>query len=111
MSWLKAEAARNMQSILVTPEVSHALMSSLKDESANNSNMSVTPDVSQLPMVLVEGQTAGKHAYMLLTLWTARRRNVLIKDALALNMGPSHWRDLLERVLHHLMPSSRLRHR
>ena len=43
MSWLKAEAPRNIPSILVTPEVSHAPMSSLKDESANNSNMSVTP--------------------------------------------------------------------
>ena len=29
MSWLKAEAPSNMESMLVTPEVSHALMSSL----------------------------------------------------------------------------------
>ena len=50
MSWLKAEAwrklPRNMPSILVTPEVSHAPMFSLKDDALlNNSDMSVTPRV------------------------------------------------------------------
>ena len=60
MSWLKAEAPRNIWSMLVTPEVSHALMSSLKDAAAellyeqdcaqNNSPMSVTPDVSHVEM-------------------------------------------------------------
>ena len=34
MSWSKAEAERNILSIVVTPEVSHAPMSSLKDAAA-----------------------------------------------------------------------------
>ena len=57
MSWLKAEARQNILYIDVTPEVSHAPMSSLKDaaavlqslfpESAQNKlSKSVTPDVS-----------------------------------------------------------------
>ena len=36
--------------IAVTPEVSHAPMSSLKDEDSNKSDMSVTPDVSHVEM-------------------------------------------------------------
>jgi hypothetical protein len=47
---LKAEAPTNIQSIVVTPEVSHAPMSSLKDESRNNSSMSVTAPVSHVEM-------------------------------------------------------------
>ena len=48
MSWLKDEAL-NIPHIDVTPEVSHALMSSLKDEAErNNSDMTVTPDVSHV---------------------------------------------------------------
>ena len=57
-SWSKAEAKANIESIVVTPEKSQKLMSSLKDEAAklkesqvshaqNNSDMSVTPPVSQ----------------------------------------------------------------
>ena len=34
MSWLKAEALLNIQLMSVTPEVSHAPMSSLKDAAA-----------------------------------------------------------------------------
>ena len=34
MSWLKAEASMNIFSIVVTPEVSHAPMSSLKNAAA-----------------------------------------------------------------------------
>ena len=34
MSWLKAEARLNIHNILVTREVSHELMSSLKDAAA-----------------------------------------------------------------------------
>ena len=34
MSWLKAEAPQNIKYIVVTPEVSHAPMSSLKDAAA-----------------------------------------------------------------------------
>ena len=64
MSRLKAEALWNIPYIDVTPEVSHALMSSLKDAAAvlqslheqseqhetaqNKYDMSVTPDVSQV---------------------------------------------------------------
>ena len=33
-SWLKAEAPENISSIVVAPEVSHAPMSSLKDDAA-----------------------------------------------------------------------------
>ena len=45
------EAPSNIPSIVVTPEVSHAPMSSLKDDaSLNNSDMSVTPDVSHFEM-------------------------------------------------------------
>ena len=33
-SWSKAEAKKNIPTIVVTPEVSHALMSSLKDAAA-----------------------------------------------------------------------------
>ena len=41
----------NISTIDVTPEVSHALMSSLKDEaSSNNASMSVTPPVSHVEM-------------------------------------------------------------
>jgi hypothetical protein len=61
---LKAEALKNMNAIVVTPEVSHALMSSLKEAAAvvhnsqhlspglpqNNPDMSVTPDVSHVEM-------------------------------------------------------------
>ena len=37
--------------MVVTPEVSHALMSSLNDEaSSNSSDMSVTPPVSHVEM-------------------------------------------------------------
>ena len=51
MSWLKDEAPLNILNIVVTPEVSHALMSSLKDDAPlNKSCMSVTPDVSQVEM-------------------------------------------------------------
>ena len=51
MPWLKAEAERNILNISVTLEVSHALMSSLKDAAfSNNPFMNVTPDVSQLEM-------------------------------------------------------------
>ena len=60
MSWLKAEASRNILYIDVTPEVSHAPMSSLKDAAAellyeqycaqNNSDMSVTPPVAHVEM-------------------------------------------------------------
>ena len=45
------EAPLNILNIVVTPEVSHALMSSLKDDAPlNKSCMSVTPDVSQVEM-------------------------------------------------------------
>ena len=53
------EAPENMYCIVVTPEVSHAPMSSLKEPAAelppvqdaqNNSDMSVTPDVSHVEM-------------------------------------------------------------
>ena len=61
MSWLKAEAPQNIPRIDVTPEVSHAPMSSSKDAAAvlqelksgdaqNNIDMSVTPEVSHLEM-------------------------------------------------------------
>ena len=60
MSWSKAEAYWNITYIDVTPEVSHAPMSSLKDAAAellyeqscaqNNSDMSVTPPVSHVEM-------------------------------------------------------------
>ena len=62
MSWLKAQALESILYIVVTPEVSHALMSSLKDAAPelqkeshqppeqNNSDMSVTPEVSQVEM-------------------------------------------------------------
>ena len=55
MSWLKTRLP-NIRSILVTPEVSHPLMSSLKVSrrtdfgKSNNLDMSVTPDVSQVEM-------------------------------------------------------------
>ena len=49
MSWSKAEAPSNMPYIVVTPEVSHALMSSLKDDaSLNKYDMSVTLEVSHV---------------------------------------------------------------
>ena len=51
MPWLKAEAERNILNISVTLEVSHALMSSLKDAAfSNNPFMLVTPDVSHVEM-------------------------------------------------------------
>jgi len=51
MSWSKAEAYLNMNCIVVTPEVSHALMSSSKDHfPENNNSMSVTPEVSHVEM-------------------------------------------------------------
>jgi len=68
MSWSKAKAPRNMNSIVVTPEVSHAPMSSLKDDvdktqlsahdspsiqscrTQNNIDMSVTSEVSHVEM-------------------------------------------------------------
>ena len=50
MSSLKANA-HNIQSIVVTPEVSHAPMSSLKDDFPSNKyDMSVTPPVSHVEM-------------------------------------------------------------
>ena len=61
MSRLNDEAQQNMQCIVVTPEVSHAPMSSLGDAAAelhllsqshteNKYSMSVTPDVSHVEM-------------------------------------------------------------
>merc|ERR1712091_270461 len=74
MSWLNDEAYMNIEYIVVTPEVSHAPMSSLKDAAAalqsmhqqsgyssklslqkqsspqNNHDMSVTPPVSHVEM-------------------------------------------------------------
>ena len=61
MSWSKAEASRNISLMLVTPEVSHAPMSSLKDAAAslqtvssssaqNKFDMSVTPPVPHIEM-------------------------------------------------------------
>ena len=62
MFWSKDEADKNIQPMLVTPEVSHAPMSSLKDAAAswryeqapacaqNNSDMSVTLPVSHVEM-------------------------------------------------------------
>ena len=48
-SWSKDVASRNISNIVVTPEVSHALMSSLKDDaSLNKYDMSVTPEVSHV---------------------------------------------------------------
>ena len=50
-SWSKAEAPSNIKFMSVTPEVSHALMSSLKDDgSLNKYDMSVTPEVSHVEM-------------------------------------------------------------
>ena len=50
-SWLKAEASLNMFLMLPTPEVSHAPMSSLKDDfPRNNSPMFVTPPVFHAEM-------------------------------------------------------------
>ena len=52
--------------IVVTPEVSHAPMSSLKDDaSLNNSDMSVTPDVSHVemwPYVVSAALASASHA-------------------------------------------------
>ena len=51
MSWLNDEALWNMDLIDVTPEVSQAPMSSLKDDaSLNKYDMSITPDVSHVEM-------------------------------------------------------------
>ena len=47
MSWLKDEASQNIPLIVVTPEVSHELMSSLKGDKENNHDMSVIRLVSQ----------------------------------------------------------------
>ena len=60
-SWLNAEAAMNILRIVVTPEISHSLMSSLKDaapgqlkqycpDPQNNFSMFVTPAVSHAAM-------------------------------------------------------------
>ena len=48
MSWLKDEASQNIPLIVVTPEVSHELMSSLKGDKENNHDMSVTPPVAHV---------------------------------------------------------------
>jgi len=62
MSWLNDEVLMNISFIVVTPEVSHAPMSSLKEAAAvlqeleddtlaqNNRYMFVTPDVSHVEM-------------------------------------------------------------
>ena len=68
MFWLKAEASQNIKYMLVTPEVSHALMSSLKDAAAvlqkdpvlpqNKNCMLVTPEVSHAEMWPYEASAA-----------------------------------------------------
>ena len=51
MSRLKADALWNIAYMSVTPEVSHAPMSSLKDDAnRNNCDMDVTSDVSHVEM-------------------------------------------------------------
>ena len=65
-SWLKAEASLNMFLMLPTPEVSHAPMSSLKDDlSRNNSPMSVTLPVfhaEMWPYVTSAAAASANHA-------------------------------------------------
>ena len=51
MSWLNDEAQPNITYMDLTPEVSHAPMSSLKELcKANNLDMSVTPPVAHVEM-------------------------------------------------------------
>ena len=65
-SWLKAEASLNMFLMLPTPEVSHAPMSSLKDDfPRNNSPMFVTPPVfhaEMWPYVTSAAAASANHA-------------------------------------------------
>ena len=65
-SWLKAEASLNMFLMLPTPEVSHAPMSSLKDDfPRNNSPMFVTPPVfhaEMWPYVTSAAAASASHA-------------------------------------------------
>ena len=65
-SWLKAEAPLNMFLMLQTPEVSHAPMSSLKDDfPRNNSPMFVTPPVfhaEMWPYVTSAAAASANHA-------------------------------------------------
>ena len=67
MSWLKAEAPLNIMYIILTPEVSHAPMSSLKDDPENNSDMSVTPEVFHALMSSLKDILFRNKAYMSVT--------------------------------------------
>jgi len=66
MSWLKAKAPENMEFMLVTPEVSYAPMSSLKEYVLwNKYAMSVTPPVSHVemwPYVVSAAVASASHA-------------------------------------------------
>jgi hypothetical protein len=60
MSWLKDEALSNMESIVVTLEVSHAPMSWLKAEASwNMPSIVVTPEVSHAPMSSLKDAAAS----------------------------------------------------